>query len=111
MDGARWCNDKQVIQDSLPKASESGIEKQRERERERCIETFLNVSPCSVLLNDGLNSPCCLLVSLLRANQLYWRDLDGQVLFSEIPHMHWIPCQKDKERLMVESTNINKHKH
>lgn len=20
----------------------------------------------------------------------------GQVLFSEIPHMHWIPCEKDK---------------
>lgn len=38
MDGARWCNDKQVIQDSLPK-----------------------------------------------------------VLFSEIPHMHWIPCEKDKD--------------
>ena len=23
MDGARWCNDKQVIQDSLPKAATS----------------------------------------------------------------------------------------
>ncbi|CAJ1411101.1 unnamed protein product [Effrenium voratum] len=38
MDGARWDNEKQVIQDSLPK-----------------------------------------------------------VLFSEIPHMHWVPCEKDKD--------------
>lgn len=38
MDGARWCNDKQVIQDSLPKASEQRKrhrEGEAERERER----------------------------------------------------------------------------
>ena len=29
-------------------------------------------------------------------NSLLSSQSHGQVLFSEIPHMHWIPCEKDK---------------
>ena len=29
------------------------------------------------------------------------RANSGQVLFSEIPHMHWKPCEKDKDHMLM----------